>query len=348
MRRPRYAWVPAVCLAVFAAGCRPGRARETVVFALVADLSADVEAEAPGGGGDAARGCLARTVSEINQADDVRFAVVFADLVGQRRPAALDRLKRALGELTKPYYVVLGPGRPAAGDGGSDDLKPGEEPDTNHSAPPGGSALLVWSLRGHGFDGPEPYWHATVGGGVVLVALHTAGPGADSPGHVDAEQLQWLDRTLAAYPNDAVVVLTYHALVPFHAFDTTVFWAHHLVDNRAEVLSRLARHKNVAMVLSASHRFAAGKAVGNVVHLTVPGLSTWPLAYDLVSVGPERIERQAVPVGTDDQTRAAFDRLVAQPTLRSLFGESERNLDQIMQVFGGPKTGSWDLSTMRP
>jgi hypothetical protein len=94
--------------------------------------------------------------------------------------------------------------------------------------------------------------------------------------------------------------------------------------------------------------FAASRVVGQVVHLSVPALSVWPLAYDIVRLDPGSIERHYVTVGTDDESRAAFDLLVADKTNRDLFGSSDRGEQRMIQVFGGRKTERWNLNTLRP
>ncbi|NIA20918.1 MAG: hypothetical protein GWP05_02870 [Anaerolineaceae bacterium] len=286
---------------------------------------------------------LERTIREINESDDIDFVVVLGNLLASGDSGALDRAKTALSELTKPYYVVLGP----EGFGGlGGDATAGKA--SRGGSRPVGRSLLTWTFRGHGFNGPVPYWDADPKGDLVLVALYTSAPGVGKPGHVDAEQLKWLDRTLGKYPNRAVAILSYHALVSLHPFDNTQQWDSRLIDNRSEVADVLARHDNVSMVLSASHGFAASKVVGRVVHMSLPGLSSWPLAYNVVTVGPRMLERQYVPIGTRGESLAAFERLVGNPTVRQLFGPGERDEERIIQTFGGKKSEAWNLNALRP
>jgi len=342
MRLPRRLLILLVPLALLGAGCQAGRPRGTITFAvltniLVSQASANGRPEALC---DSAPDRLARAIEDLNAQDDIRFVVLDGNLIGDGRSRSLDHAAAALGELAKPYFVVLGP----------EGLAGNRQPEGSAAAPPEtvGRSFLIWALRDHGFQGPQPYWSTDVGDGVTLVALDTAQRGVGKMGHLDAAQLQWLDETLATHAQQAVIVLAYHALVPLHAFDDTYFWQNHLVENRREVLDVLARHRNVLMVLSASHGFAAGKVVGSVVHCTVPALSVWPLAYDRVRITPQRIECQYVPVGTDDEAREAFDRLAADRTVRALFGGSPESEDQVVRVFGGRKILTWNLATLGP
>lgn len=339
----RYALLLVASLGAALPGCGAGRMREPVTFAVVANLlvvSGPAAETTRRAATDTALDRLNRTIKEINLSEDVRFVVFLGNLIGDGRGRSIDRVTTALGELRKPYYVVLGHeglgNSPVAGNS------------AESAAGTVGASFVVWRFQGHGFNSAQPYWAADVGSGLVLLALQTAGQGSGKAGHVDAEQLQWLDRTLAEYRDRTVAVLSYHALIPQHAFDNTILWQRHMVDNADEVLGVLARHRNVAMVLSASHGIATGKTVGNTVHLREPALSVWPLAYDVLRIGPSAIERQVVIAGTDGELRTAMDRLLADPATRRVLGESERELEQAVTVFGGRKTQLWNLSTMEP
>jgi len=321
-------------LVLTAAGCTPGRTRgDGATFVAISNVLLQAQGDAT------ALPRLQRTIREINESDDVDFVVLLGNLLASGEALALDRARTALSELTKPYYVVLGP------EGLGGDAAPGDTGDTGR---PTGRSLMTWTFRDHGFAGPVPYWDARQTGDLVLLALYTAAPGAGQPGHLDAEQLQWLDRTLGKYPNHAVAILSYHALVSLHPFDNTHHWRSHLIDNPKAVADVLARHDNVSMVLSASHGFAASKVIGKVVHMSVPGLSTWPLAYNVVTAGPRMLERQYVPIGSRAESLAAFERLVGDRTVRQLFGPGERDEDRIIQTFGGKKSEAWDLNVLRP
>ncbi|NLX58586.1 MAG: hypothetical protein GXY74_05800 [Phycisphaerae bacterium] len=345
----------AMCLvvagALAAGGCVPGRTHRTVTFAVIGNalLADSVRDDRPA---DAALDATAlarlrRTVDEIN-GSKIEFTVVLGNLLARGEPRSLDAARAALGELKKPYFVVLGPEGLDAAAATAVEGATAESGDAPASAASLGTSLLTWIFRDHGFNGPLPYWVAERDGGLVLIGLYTSSQGSARSGHLDAAQLAWLDRTLARYRDKAAVILSYHALVSLHPLDTGAPWQDRLVDNRAEAMEILGRHENVTAVISASHRFAAGKVVGRTVHFSVPGLSTWPLAYDVVSVRPNRIERQYIPVGTREESVKAFDRLAGDATVRALFGRSERDEDHIIQTFGGNKSAEWNLSALRP
>ena len=385
--------------ALGAAGCGPPAAREPVTFAVLSNvLATEGGSAAPLAASATALERLGRSIKEINESKDVAFVVLDGNLLGRGQAGALDRVRNALGELKKPYYVVLGPeaaaaeekkkdksekeragtAPAAAGPEGAESLSgesaPGLEGprsptgeglttttastgnagdsngDRNGLAAAGtvGASVLTWTFSGHGFTGAQPYWSATASAGLGLVGLYSAAAGPGRAGHIDAAQLAWLDRMLGERAGQAVIIFSYHALVSFHPLDNTVAWQDRLVDNREEVLEVLRRHANVLMVVSASHGFAGGQTVGSVVYTSVPAVSIWPLAYEAVRVTPTTVEEQYIPVGTDDEKRAAFDRLVEDQTIREVFGTGDRSEQQVLQIFAGRKMGQWNLKTLRP
>ena len=360
-----------------AAGCGPPAARGPVTFAVISNiLATDGGNEVPRAASGTALVRLGRTIREINESTDVAFVVLDGNLVGRGEARALDSLRGVLGELKKPYYVVLGPETEneklkiknekletatettTSAPGGGEVLNSNPSPDPEGSPSPKGegfngtgavnTTVLTWTFSGHGFNGPAPYWSATASGGLGLVGLYSAAAGAGRAGHIDAAQLVWLDRTLGERSGEAVIIFSYHSLVSFHPLDNTAAWQDRLVDNREEVLEVLRRHSNVLLVVSASHGFAEGQTVGSVVQSSVAALGIWPLAYEVVRVTPTTVEEQYVPVGTDDEKRAAFDRLAEDPAIQEVFGTGDRSEQQVLQIFAGRKMQSWNLKTLRP
>lgn len=365
---PVWLAVGVVLAALGAAGCGPPAARGPVTFAVISNiLATDGGSEVPMAASETALARLGRTIQEINASKDVEFVVLDGNLLGRSQAGALDRVRNALGELKKPYYVVLGPEAAAEEKEKVKSKKVKVEAaattetattaspsnavgfiNNNMAAGKVGTTVLTWTFSGHGISGAAPYWSATASKGLALVGLYSAAAGPARAGHIDAAQLAWLDRTLTERAGEAVIIFSYHSLVSFHPLDNTVAWQDRLVDNREEVQAVLRRHANVLLVVSASHGFAEGQAVGNVVQASAAALSIWPLAYEAVRVTPGTLEYQYIPVGTDDETRAAFDRLVEDQGIKDVFGTGDKSEQQVLQIFAGRKIRQWDLKTLRP
>ena len=122
---------------------------------------------------------------------------------------------------------------------------------------------------------PDGYY-AVVRGGVQLVVLNSS-PGGDSVGGViDAEQLAWLDRVLAARDRESTVLFVHH---PCHPIG--IEWLDGLaLQNPDELFGVLRRHDGVLGVFSGHVHRRSSATVGGIRSETAP--STW------VTFGPDR------------------------------------------------------------
>ncbi len=324
----------AAALAALVAGCEPPGPRGKLrIAALAGAYTSAVGERVDGALVEASDGLLARAVAQINREPDLDLVVILGDLMAGADPLSLDQAKAALEELDRPYVLVLG----------------------DHDGPrvesaSGGNVsrtTVLWAFQGHGPQGPRGYWSRQIRPGVLLVGLDTPWPGAVA-GHVDAEQLAWLERTLRAAADQAVLVVAHHGLVPLHPLDQAEPWRETLVDNAAEVLTVLERHPNVLLVLTGHHHFAVGRAVGPTVHAAAPSLAVWPAAYALVEVRPEEIEMVWVPAADEATAARAQDRLLSSERWRGVFPEGEAGDAACVRLFGANKLQTWSLEAIRP
>jgi 3',5'-cyclic AMP phosphodiesterase CpdA len=317
-----------------AAGCAPSMPGGRVKFANLAGIyySALPEAKAEAALVEEAETLLKRAVAQLNAEKDLGFVVLTGDLLAQADALSLDRAKAILDELAVPYYVVLG--------------------DHDGPAPSADPAALsrtsiIWAFQGHGFDGPEGYWSREIIPGLVLVGLDTAAGGRGG-GHVDARQLDWLDRTLAEYKDKAVLVAAHHGLLPIHPLDEGSAWRDLLVDNAEAVRQVLAKHANVLAVLTGHHQLADGRVSGRIVYLAAPSVSVWPLAYHLLNLTKTEAEAVWVPLDQGDLARRAQERLLASAMYRGVFPPGEDGDTACVRLFGGNKMAVVPLPAIRP
>jgi 3',5'-cyclic AMP phosphodiesterase CpdA len=270
---------------------------------------------------------------------------------------------RSAGGASVPGAAAGGPGRGAA---------PGAAVAGGGAQP--GPAIgcisrsgITWAFQGHGFSGPRGYWSQELLPGLVVVGLDTVRPGgpaaapgasairaaaggaaAGTAGHVDAEQLAWLDRTLSAQAGKAVILVSHHGIVPLHPLDEGVAWGHMMIDNAADVQGIIGRHPNVVVAVTGRHHFAEGRTVGRTVHLSVPSVSVWPLAFSLVRLTAKEAEATWVPLGSEDASRRAQDALLSSRELRGVFPSGDDGDTACVRVFGGKKVEVYPLPGIRP
>jgi len=325
-------------------GCMPTVPRGQVTFANLAGIyyAATPNAEAEAAVAEAADTLLERAVADLNGRGDLDFVLLSGDLLARADALSLDRLQARLAGLEAPYYVVLGDSDgPAVAAATASGLS---------------RSTIIWAFQGHGFDGPRGYWAREVIPGLMLVGLDTAARHIESPsetggqakGHVDRRQLEWLDRTLAAHWDKAVLVAAHHGLVPLHPFDEGPVWRDLIVDNAEEVRQVLARHQNVLMVLTGHHHFAGGRIRGRIVYLSSPSVSVWPLAYHLVRLTPKEAEAVWIPLAEGDLLRRAQERLLGSKMFRGVFPPGEDGDTACVRLFGGKKMEVFRLPAIRP
>ncbi|HUU10515.1 MAG TPA: metallophosphoesterase [Phycisphaerae bacterium] len=335
---------------VLAAGCTPALQRQRTTFAVLAGVyySAGGGAAVDGAMVEDAEGLLVKAIADINARKDLDFVVVAGDLLARADALSLDRAKALLAELRAPYYVVLGaydgPGRPVKA---TEAPAPPTPPKVPAAAEGGSRSTVIWSFQGHGFSGPDGYWVHEVLPGLVLVGLDTVQPGRRA-GHVDAQQLAWLDETLSRHADRLVLVVGHHGLVPLHPLDEGTAWQHLMVDNAEEVRQIIERHPNVLMVVSGHHHFAGGRIAGSVVYLASPSVSVWPLAYHLVRLTPKEAEAVWVPLADGDLARKGQERLLGSAEYRGVFPAGEDGDTACVRLFGGNKMTVYPLPAIRP
>ena len=345
----RHALLGATLALAMAAGCTPSLPRERVTFAVLAGVyySATPGAAVEAAMVEDAEALLKKAVADLNATKGLDFVVVAGDLLARADPLSLDRAKALLSELRVPYAVVLG-----EYDGpGLIEKPPAPDPAAPGAAPPqaGGESrsTVIWAFQGRGLSGSEGYWSQEILPGLVLVGLDTVQPGRPG-GHVDPQQLAWLDRTLGSRADKMVIVAGHHGLVPLHPLDEGALWRHMMVDNADAVREVLDRHPNVLMVLSGHHHLAAGRVGGRIVYLASPSVSVWPLAYHLVCVTPKEAEAVWVPLAGDDVSRRAQERLLGSAAYRGVFPAGEDGDTTCVRLFGGSKMEVYPLRAIRP
>lgn len=200
--------------------------------------------------------CLARAIATLNALTprpDV--TVMTGDLVNYGNPDEYEHLREILAAAAMPVYVITG----------------------NHD----NRENLRAAFLADGYLPREGFLQYVVEGGAMrIVALDTNIPG-DHGGELCAERLAWLDRTLAAKPDQPALVLMHHPPFPtaIRHMDKNPFYT---ADAFAAVIRR---HPQVERILcghmhrTIDHRFAgtiAGTAPGTahqlLLDITEPGL----------------------------------------------------------------------------
>ena len=224
-------------------------------FAILSDAHITLPGAAPQGGVDA-RAQLAKavcTLAGIRSAPEL--VVHLGDQVSTPSPATYAEFVRITRDLPMPQLFVQG----------------------NHDD----GAMLADVLplpSGVEPEGALGSYYALVRGGVQLVILNSSPSGHVSGGWIDAEQLDWLDRTLAARTRESTVVFVHH-----HCHPVGIDWLDAVaLANAAELMAVLQRHDRVLRVFSGHVHRRTSATVGGISTETAP--STW------ITLGPDRAD----------------------------------------------------------
>lgn len=121
-------------------------------------------------------------------------------------------------------------------------------------------------------------YYALVRGGVLLVVLNSNPVGGAVGARVGAEQLAWLDATLAARDDESTVLFVHH-----HCHPIGIDWLDRvMLTNAAELMAVLERHDRVLGVFSGHVHRRTSDAVSGIRSETAP--STW------ITLGPDRTD----------------------------------------------------------
>ena len=222
-------------------------------FAILSDAHVISPGVAPQHGVDARVQLEAavRTLDGIRPAP--RFVVHLGDLTSTPSPAAYAEFVRITRDLPMPQLYVQG----------------------NHDD--GAMLAQAFPLPSdiEPAGAPDGYY-ALVRCGVQVVVLNSSPGGGTVAGSVDADQIVWLDRTLAARRGESTVVFVHHQC---HAIG--IEWLDGLALKNADELTGVLRcHAGVLGLFSGHVHRRTSAEVGGIRSETAP--STW------VTFGPDR------------------------------------------------------------
>jgi 3',5'-cyclic-AMP phosphodiesterase len=202
--------------------------------------------------------CLARAVAEINGLVPLPdITIVTGDLVDHGEPAEYAHLRALLAPLRMPVFVIPG----------------------NHDA----REPLRRAFGGEGYLPAGEYLQYTVEDYPLrLVALDTLVPG-EHRGRLCADRLEWLDRALAAQPEQPTLVLMHHP--PFATAIT--FMDNYGLENAAGLEAILARHGQVERVLCGHLHRAIDRRFAGTIAGTAPS-TAHQIRLDVVPGAPLR------------------------------------------------------------
>jgi 3',5'-cyclic-AMP phosphodiesterase len=209
---------------------------------------------------------LTDVVNQINSTPNVNFVMFTGDQINTPFERELNAFIPYTNNLNCPWYATFG----------------------NHDISIGGylsKQLYVSILKEHNknFKFNRGYYSFSPKAGYRVIALDSIiDDRLTSNGNIDETQLIWLDKQLAKYKNDVVLIFLHVPVVePLSS-------KNHRLLNADKVESILSKYKNPIAVFSGHYHTTKIIQKENVLHVSTPSLISYPNAFRIITISNQK------------------------------------------------------------
>lgn len=241
-------------------------------------------------------------VDQINSTPNVSFVMFTGDLIDKAFEKELNAFLPHAEKLNVPWYFTFG----------------------NHDTMIGGyltpiTYMEIVKKHNHNFVYDKPYYSFVPQKGYKAIVLDTIiRDRLTSNGRIEKEQLDWLDKEIAASPKDVILIFMHVPIVePFSS-------PGHRLLNAQEVENILNKYKNPIAVFQGHYHGAMIKQKGNIVYISSPALVSYPNAFRMITI-------------TNTKNKVTFDIQMKETRLKNL-----QKLAKLMVFASSVYTGEED------
>lgn len=211
---------------------------------------------------------MADILARLNQITELDFVLITGDLFDQADQTELEQFQQVIRTLTKPYYIIPG----------------------NHDRRPPTRVEGLTRRQFAGYFNPQVadrpvaseaqagYWSIAVHPQVQLIGLDSIRD-ENWGGVIDAAQVAWLTRELAAHADKLVILAIHHPLHSLAPIDQHPDWLYFVCDSGPELLHLLDQFPQVKLVLTGHHHMTRVDKLGRRLHFACPSIAGYPCAY---------------------------------------------------------------------
>ena len=201
-------------------------------------------------------------VKQINETPNISFVMFTGDQIDKHFEKELRAFLPHAQKLNAPWYTAFG----------------------NHDTCQGGyltpEVYLKMIREGNpDFKFTKPYYSFVPQKGYKAIVLDTIiRDRLTSNGYIDKEQLEWLDKELAASKKDIVLIFMHVPVIePFPS-------AGHKLLNAAGVQNILKKYKNPIALFQGHYHAAKITQQDNILYVSTPALVSYPNAFRIINI----------------------------------------------------------------
>jgi len=217
-------------------------------------------------------------IGQVNKMDDIDFILFGGDNINNTDPGTkgFDAFMNIMSSVRIPYFAQFG----------NREVSP---------IPPGialSKKQYADKMKGHGLDTGRYSWSVSPVPGLRILGLDTTIEGHDN-GEIPAEELNWIKEEIAIHPNDMIITLSHHLLLPTWGNRNIPKWKKkYLLKNYQEVNVVLDAAPQVKACLMGHHHVSKIQKVNGLHYIASPAAVQYPHAFRTITIGSNEARLQ--------------------------------------------------------
>ncbi len=209
-------------------------------------------------------------IEQINEMDDMDFVLFGGDNINNTDPGAKDfnEFMNIMSSVKVPYFAQFG----------NREVSP---------IPPGialSKEQYAEKMKGHGLDTGKYSWSISPVPGLRILGMDTTIEGHDN-GEIPNDEFIWIKNEIAKYPDDMIVTLSHHLLLPTWGNRDMPKWKKkYLLKNYQEVNAVLDASPQVKACLMGHHHVSNVQTVNGLHYIASPATVQYPHAFRTITI----------------------------------------------------------------
>ena len=249
-------------------------------------------------------------IDQVNNMPDIDFLLFGGDNINNTDPGAKDfnEFMDIMSGVKVPYFAQFG----------NREVSP---------LPPGialSKKQYAEKMKGHGLDMGRYSWSVSPVPGLRILGLDTTIEGHDN-GEIPAEELNWIKDQIIKYPNDVIITLSHHLLLPTWGNRDIPKWKKkYLLKNYLEVNAVLDAAPQIKACLMGHHHVSKVQTVNGLHYIASPATVQYPHAFRTITIN-------------DNEARLEFHQVRAQGIIE--LGQHKLLMSKNAEEYAGGSAG---------